>query len=322
MQNEDGPIGPNVIWAAVAAGVVLLAGMKYWQASAPPGEPLAMLRTQDQTGTTSTRIIERDCKGHQDRIWVATSDFAECIAYVIAKAPQPGDTAVLFFNGDVPLDQRGNEHSEATRETEQKLANRLAAKFSTTTIILGRPGLMGSTGFHQAGGMREDAYIMNMAVDVLRDKLSLRRLAMAGQSGGARLIAQMMILRRNDIVCAAMASGAYDTPRRTSGSTVSTNIWGQPGRRYLVPMHDAETIPQARDRRNFIIGDPNDETAEFSEQKAWSEKLAVLGHHSVLIEGRGNGPKHHGLAGAALAAAAACANGRSDTEIKALVAAE
>ena len=320
MKIEDGPVGPNVIWGVVAVGLALLAGTKYWQSSTPPGEPIAMLRTQDQNGSTSVRVTERDCKGRQDRIWVATEDFAECIAYVVAKAAQPNDTAVLFFNGDVPLERRSDQHSPSTRDGALAMAAKLAERYGVTAIILGRPGLMGSTGFHQAGGMREDAYVMNLAVDMLRDKLSLRRLAMAGQSGGSRLIAQMMALGRRDIACTAMGSGAYDTPQQTSGSRVSTNIWGQPGRRYLVPMHEAGKLPQVRDQRNFIIGDRQDQIAGFPEQLAWFEKLQALGHNAVLIEARGNGDDHHGLAGAALAAAANCAIGRSDAEIKAVVA--
>ena len=87
-------------------------------------------------------------------------------------------------------------------------------------------------------------------------------------------------------------------------------------------MQHAEKVVADAGRRSFVIGDPRDTRTPFPEQRAWSEKLASLGHHVALIEGVATDPEHHGQADEALAAAALCAKGRSDDEIRAAVKAQ
>ena len=85
-------------------------------------------------------------------------------------------------------------------------------------------------------------------------------------------------------------------------------------------MHEVGNLNRFPDRRSFVIGDPQDAISPYLEQTAWADKLAALGHRSLLIEAHGNGEKHHGLAAAALTAAAGCAKGLSDGEIRTQVA--
>jgi hypothetical protein len=99
-----------------------------------------------------------------------------------------------------------------------------------------------------------------------------------------------------------------------------TNVWGEAGRRYLIPLKEAEHVTVNRDRRSYIIGDPSDKISGFDEQRAWADKLVALQHHAVLITARAKDDQNHGLAGAALAAAAACANGKPDAEVTAAAA--
>lgn len=120
-----------------------------------------------------------------------------------------------------------------------------------------------------------------------------------------------MVLGRRDIARAAMASGAYDVPRLRGGGTSRTNIFGDPGSGYLVPMLKAADIPVIPGRRMFVIGDPRDKIAPFSEQKAWADKLAALGHQVLLIEAQAKDPEFHGLSEKALTAAALCAKGKA-----------
>lgn len=310
---------PSTIWLLVAVAAIAILAHKLLPATSPQAA-VAMLRVESPDGTRNQIVTEGDCKSGKDRLWISDPDFTECIAYVVAQPPpssaSASEIAVVFFNGDVPITERSDQASITVRDREQAAARRFAELSGVTTIIMGRPGLMGSTGFHQLGGMREDAYVMSRALDLLRDRLGIRRLALAGQSGGARLIAQLMVLGRTDIVCAAMASGAYDTPGIKGGGTVRTNIWGEPGRRYLVPMHEVDKMTFTRGRRSFVIGDPQDHVASFVEQKAWADKLIGFGQHAMLVEAHGNGTEHHGLALAALTAAADCAKGVSDNDIR------
>ncbi|MEQ1649985.1 MAG: hypothetical protein ABL898_15505 [Hyphomicrobiaceae bacterium] len=318
MKNEDGPFGPQLIWVLVGVGAALFFGFKFLQPAPAPGERVAMLRIEGGSDTRHERVSAQDCKSRVDRIWVETDEFVECIAYVVGGQDIDSRVAVVFFNGDVPQADLAAESTEAVRGRALSRAESVAGATGLKVVVMGRPGLMGSTGFHRAGGMRDDAYVMSIALDRLRERLQVQQLALAGQSGGARLIAQMLVLGRGDVMCSAMASGAYDIPQVKGGGTVRTNIFGEPGRRYLVPMTEIAKIPVTRERRQFVIGDPNDKITGFPEQRAWAERLLALGHPVLLIEARGGGKDNHGLSDAAVAVAAACAKGATDGDITTL----
>jgi predicted esterase len=181
---------------------------------------------------------------------------------------------------------------------------------------------MGSSGFHLLGGRRDEGLVIDAAVDSLKERLGIRRLALAGQSGGARIIAQLMVIGRRDIACAAMGAGAYDVPRLRGGGTSTTNIFGDPGRRFLVPIRQAGEIPVVPGRRLFVIGDPRDQVAPFSEQKDWADRLTSLGHSVQLIEAKAKDPQFHGMTEKSLIAAGMCMAERNDADIRQAVTAD
>lgn len=319
MKPDDGPLNPNTIWAVIGLVAALLLVAKSWGYNAPAKEPVAMLRVVTPDGVRSTHVSENECRAAKDRIWVQAAGSVECIAYVAAKSEPPSDTALVFLNGDVPDAELAKEASDDVRQANAKQASNSAQKFGMTVIIVGRPGLMGSTGFHQLGGFAGDADIITHAIDALKTKIGVRRVALAGQSGGSRLIAQILILGRSDVMCAAMGSGAYGVPRLKSGGTISTNIWGQAGRHYMVPLQEIDRMTVEKTRRLFVIGDPADRIAPFAEQRDWFNSLVARNHQALLIETSGGGTDHHGAARAALMAAANCALAKSDSEIAALI---
>jgi pimeloyl-ACP methyl ester carboxylesterase len=221
----------------------------------------------------------------------------------------------MYFSGDVPQHRLGETNQIRLREAYAARAKQLATRHGLMFVMVGRPGLMGSSGFHLLGGRRDEAHVIAAAIDALKSKLSINRLALAGQSGGARIIAQLMVMGRRDIACAAMASGAYGLPRLKGGGTTRTNLFGKPAQRYLVPLRNTDRIVPDSTRRSFVIGDPKDAVTPFGEQREWANMLTASRHHAVLIEAKGAGPEHHGLSAGALEAAALCAKGRPDSEI-------
>jgi predicted esterase len=317
---DPGIFNPSLVWLVLGVGAAVLFGWKAWQSDNTRAEPIAVLRIHSKDGGLRNEpIVRSDCVREKDRVWVMTDEATECIAYVVAKAEAASEIGVVFFDGDVKEEGLEREMTAEVRGGYGRKAAELARNTGLTTIVVGRPGLMGSTGFHQTGGMAEDAHTMSAALDSLKQTFGFKRLALAGQSGGARLIAQLMALGRDDIRCAAMGSGAYGLPGLKGGGTVRTNIWGAAGKRYAIPLKEADRVVQNRDRRAFVIGDPSDKISDFAEQRAWAEKLVALNHHAVLVTGRASDPDNHGLASAALAAAALCANGRPDAEVVAAI---
>lgn len=314
-QIDGGSFGPERMWPLLAAVAVVLLG---WKLIAPAPEPerdVALLNVIEHGVGRVEKITRSACERSEGRVWVTLDDGVECISYVSAGNVTGAGSALVFLNGDVPDDRIEKHASAASRVEEQGFADRTAQRFGVPVIIIGRPGLMGSTGFHMPGGMRDEAMVINGALAALRERFRLRQLALAGQSGGARIVAQLMVLGQHDIVCAAMGSGAFDVPRLRGGGTSRTDVFGDPGRRYLVPMLEVGRIGRADHRRTFVIGDTDDTVTPFPEQRAWAEKLSAAGHHARLIEANAKDLTHHGMARQAIAAAALCARGRSDEEI-------
>jgi len=317
-------LDPKRMWYLVGAVAVAGIGLSWMrQASRPaPAEPVAIVATPDgREGNTAT-LTRSQCLALPNRVWVALEEGAECIAYIAPDTRASGTIAVLFFEGDVPEADMAPARMSVMVAAYQKHITAAQRHFGVPFIVVGRPGLMGSSGFHQIGGLRDEGEVMNAAIDGIKERYGYQRLALAGQSGGARIVAQLLVLGRRDIACAVMGSGAYGVPLARGGGHITTNIFGKPGRRYLVPMHHAEGIAFAADRRAFVIGDPRDVRTPFPGQREWAEKMQAGGHHAVLLEGSARDPEHHGLSATALNVAALCASGKTDQEIAAQVAAD
>jgi pimeloyl-ACP methyl ester carboxylesterase len=307
------------MWLALAALAAIVFAFDWARRSPanPTGEQTAVMMIAEG-GKLTTRTVDRtQCLAQRDRVWAATDHGTECIAYLTPEGGVSGSTAILFFEGDV--EDQSAENAARMVAIYSRIASQMQARYDVPVIVIGRPGLMGSTGNHLLGGRRDEGEILNEAVDAVKKKFSLSRLVIAGQSGGARVAAQLLVLGRTDVVCAAMGSGAYGVPNTSSGK-VRTNIFGEPGQKYLVPLHQADRIAPSRERRLFVIGDPLDRRTPFDEQREWAQALQAHGHHAVLHDANGSGPERHGLSHVAMHVAGMCASGKSDAEIAAFVA--
>lgn len=320
MANNNGFLSAQSMWIGLGVAAALMLG---WRSLAPQPEtaqaPVAQLNVGSGAEATVEKLTRQQCLAREERVWAVTSEGVECIAYVASPAAQGAGTVLLYFGGDVRESELAGATQEKERQGYQRRAGAWATQLAVPVVIVGRPGLMGSSGFHMLGGRRDEGHVIDATIDALRERLGFRRVALAGQSGGARIIAQLLVIGRRDIACAAMGSGAYDLPRLQGGGTTSTNIFGDPGRRFLVPMLRAGEIPLVPGRRSFVIGDPRDQIAPFSEQKAWADKLGQLGHHVLLIEAKAKDPEFHGMSEKAMAAAALCMLDKTDAEIRAAV---
>jgi hypothetical protein len=312
------------MWFIIAAVVVAAVSFGWMQQASrqAPAEPVAIVAVRDGPKLHTESLTRSQCLAQPNRVWVALEEGAECIAYIAPDTRASGSTAVLFFEGDVPEADMAPARMNRIVAAYQHHVTAAQTQFGLPFVVVARPGLMGSSGFHLIGGLRDEGELMNAAIDAIKQRYGYQRLVLAGQSGGARIVAQLLVLGRRDILCAVMGSGAYGVPLAKRGGHIPTNVFGEPGRRYLVPLHHAGSIASAPERRAFVIGDPRDVRTPFPGQREWAEKMQALGHHAVLLEGTARDPEHHGLSATAFRVAALCAGGESDREIAAQVAAE
>lgn len=314
-------LDPKNMWMAMAAFALVLAG---WKSLAPPppdkdaGEPYAIILSGYGDLMRVEKITKAECIGSGDRLWLSHKDGNDCTTVIVPPAlkdatatgqPKSAETAIVFIDGDVPLEDQSSAGETKMRRAYETLTQTLSEKFKIPVLVVARPGILGSSGTHNYGGRRDDSHVVDAALDDLKRRYGIKTLIMTGQSGGSRLIAQLLILGRRDIPCAVLGSGAYDVPR------VSTNIFGDPGKRFMVPMREAEKISADPKRRLFLVGDPKDMVTAYDEQRAFAAKLTTLGHHAVLVETEARGDKHHGVSTQALLAASLCAQGKPDAEI-------
>ena len=313
-------LDPKNLWLAMAAFALVFLG---WKTLNPPppdtGEPYAVVGVGYGADMQLEKINRAKCVGTGDRIWLTHKDGNDCVTVILPPALKGSDksteTAIVFIDGDVPDSDQSVTGDERSRATYKRITETLSDKFGVPLLVLARPGVLGSSGVHTAGGRRDDVYVIDAALDELKRRFGLKRIIIAGQSGGSRMIAQLLVLGRRDIACGVMGSGAYDVPRVQSGGRTNTNIFGDPGRRFLVPMMQTQEIAAVPSRRLYVLGDRRDEITPFDEQQAWAAKLDGLGHHVVLVEAEAKDDKHHGVSRATLEAAGLCATGKPDADI-------
>ncbi|MFM1814025.1 MAG: hypothetical protein RLZ98_720 [Pseudomonadota bacterium] len=310
-------LDPRIIW--IGASALLAAYFGYHSlvstGTSGPTEHTSYITEKDGTQHRLLRIDRGRCLAEPNRLWATAGDYVECIQYVTPPAQPAGTTAVVFFSGDVAAEEVTRQRMEAMQTAYRRRAELVAKGYGVPVYVVGRPGLMGSSGSHILGGQRDESQIIGAALDQLKRRHGLQRLVLGGQSGGARLVAQLLTTRRSDVDCAVMASGAYGIPLVKGGGTRRTNIWGDPGQRYLVPIQNIGSILHDGRRRNFVIGDPRDTRTPFEGQREWALALQQAGHKTILLEAVAGGKEHHFLSEVGIRVAGLCAAGKSDGAI-------
>lgn len=308
--------------AAVAA-LALLAGLAHAAAPWPELSPQDLAETfPPEQMASGIRISAAGCAALKLAVWVEHAHGSECIRYFPSRDVPGARRAVFFFRGDLLLGRRPLAGASANNSVAGKLkeAGELARQNGVPFVLVSRPGTLGSSGEHFARRRPKEFHSLNAAVDAIKARHAIGEVILSGQSGGATAVGAMLTLGRTDVACAVATSGGYDVLGRAL-FVWSTQRIGRPGcdttgycDPYNVIDFTAGVAPNPA-RRIFIIGDPADSATPFQFQKAFAEKLRQAGHAAVLIEAKGEGREHHGLAHIATRAAGWCNAGLPSDEI-------
>jgi pimeloyl-ACP methyl ester carboxylesterase len=256
------------------------------------------------------------CESRDDRIFVETKLGTECVAYFVTNGFEPRRQAVFFFGGDA----RYNDPRalDAGLEQQKKLMQLWADRSKVRYVYISRAGLQGSSGNHGERRLPKETFVMNAAVDMLKARLGLDDIALAGQSGGGTIAAALLTLGRADVHCDVLGSGA--TELTEVEFDYLTKIRRHPNktllhRKMYDPSDHLGTIATRADRRIFALADKSDTVVPFKYQAQFIDEVKAAGHLAKLIEVDGKGPQHHGTEFYSLAVAGACLNEVEDKRI-------
>lgn len=236
---------------------------------------------------------ESECK-HPRQLWIQDGQKSICIRYFMNQKDPVGRTAVVFFRGDLlgfdwkdgnPIKAKYTDNIEGVallNDFSQLAASVTRAPF----LLVSRPGTAGSSGDHKNKFRYSEARVINLALDQLKLKYGFKDLVLAGHSGGALLVANLLA-KRSDIKCAVMASGAVALDRGASDSGFSPNT-------YLLwedPMDSVANITN-RTMRLFILAGKGDKIRPPEYQKMYADALAVRESDVQFLVVRKKGNPH------------------------------
>jgi pimeloyl-ACP methyl ester carboxylesterase len=267
------------------------------------------------------------CESVPNRIFVSTTLGSECVAYFVTKGYEDRPDGVFFINGDSPgfADAADYEaHMRKLRQhmntTMQKMADQMHVRF----IDVVRLGLGGSSGNHRQRMNKRETMILGATIALLKQRLGIDTVALAGQSRGSIISASLLSLGLKGVKCAALGAGAlelvnFEYAARSKSHHPMTRA--EIAKVVYDPYAHVNAVPQDPNRRVFVLDDPQDQISSFHDELEYTQALKSAGHRALAIQTQARDPEHHGAAAYALRTAGACLNNASDDLIVQAVAA-
>lgn len=258
------------------------------------------------------------CEADPSRIFIKAGKLSECISTFVTRGHEAKTWAVLFFDGDSSAKDFANPALQASGlKNRHDYMQRWADKLGVRYVYVSRVGLMGSSGDHGRRGRPDETLIMNVAIDLIKKRLVLDHVVLAGQSRGST-IAALLVGMRHDVSCAVLGSGAFElvdleyAAFKKAGYKVTRDSVAK-GR--LDPSAEiAEIVPDDA-RRIFLLADPADKSTPYEQQLRYAEALRAAGHHGVLVTVDALGENDHIATGLTIPAAGVCGRLEPDARV-------
>ncbi len=185
-------------------------------------------------------------------------------------------------------------------------------------VDISRVGVNGSSGNHGPRRLPHETVIMNEAITLLKARLGLETVTLAGQSGGSTIAASLLTFGRPDVTCAVLGSGAYEIVDLEYSHRIA--MGGKANREEFAkviydPSKHVDGIAKNAKRRIFVLGDEADSRTPFDQQVRFVNSIREAGHHARLFPIDAKGETDHDAAGMTIPVAGACARGDSDEQI-------
>lgn len=259
------------------------------------------------------------CEAVPDRVFVKVGQESECIAYFVTEGHEEKSSAVLFLDGDISIEKFQDQAALAKGTTaRRKFMQMWAGKQGQRFVDIARVGVNGSSGNHGPRRLPHETIIMNEAVNLLKVRLGLETITIAGQSGGSTVAASLLTFGRRDITCAVLGSGAYEIVDLEYKHRISKG--GKADRAEFArviydPSAHVDGIAENPSRRIFILGDEADTRTPFDQQVRFTNAIREAGHHARILPIDAGGQTDHDAASMTIPVAGACNRGDSDEKI-------
>jgi pimeloyl-ACP methyl ester carboxylesterase len=265
-------------------------------------------------GITITRA---KCDATPLTLWLSLRGRDFCVRYYLSTAGGEGMRPVVFLQGDQlgkfnPKTRIWTDTSEAKdvdTDDIMRMADGFSKEAKTTAIYLARIGVDGTSGDHMSRKTQLELELMNAALDALKQRYGYEGFHLAGQSGGSKIVAGLIGLRR-DIACAVIGSGPLVAPDARSST--------DPGQTAFDATQNVSQVVQNRSLRPILVTDKADKTVPVAQQTGYVDRLRKAGRQvlQLFVEAPElTDEKHHGVAIYTELVTAGCVLGRPDEEI-------
>jgi predicted esterase len=307
-------MGRNTIYSvgALLLAVGLLSGataIAQKQASAAGADFLREIPTWTKDGIIAGATSSQDSCSLKTHVWIVDGGEGFCIRFFTNDVKSKNAAAIFFFQGDfVGSDWDSTGHSRGViwahkgdmgavlfKNTNLFVERQMGLPF----VYLSRPGVLGSSGDHKNKTQPQESRVINAAIDSLKARLKIRELVLAGQSGGAALVANILP-KRSDVKCAVMGSGAVALWQFAS-RFVAQDVY----KTWEDPIQSAHEIGNVATHFYVLAGD-GDKTRPPEYQKMYAQFLTDKGLdvHFELIKKTSGDP--HDLEAEVLRTAESC----------------
>ena len=244
------------------------------------------------SGATAT---EAGCRALPDHLWVHAGRRQECLHYSAGGINRPARTALVYISGDPvgatyrfaagrPQIENVSEYYALTGDAQRAAAEtRSGALGGLPVVVLGRPGMYGSSGDHARDRHTlAEIELVNAALTELRRLYGFQDLVLLGFSSGGVIVADLLA-RRSDVRCAVIGSAPLDLAqyyRKPDG--LLPDYFAMHADDLADPMR---TVPAIRSNAEiFVIGDRRDRIVPAAAWEAWVAAARRRGLHVYAAE--------------------------------------
>lgn len=252
-----------------------------------------------------TYTDQTHCEGIANSFWIKEppdGNSGDCIRYYPYGLKQDSNpVALIYFNGDVILrnirDERfiAPSYQGITPYSLQYDMTEWSIQAQTPAILVARPGIYGSSGDHNMRRYPLEIDLMDDALNQLKQRYSITKFVLVGQSGGGHIIASLLN-RRSDIKAVFIASGLLSVAKtltyKANIPRVTGSLLPDPSG-YYDPVTEVAKIDRTRPPDIFILSDVKDRSVPFATQLDYARALRETGLKPFHIVTTGEGKQHH-----------------------------